>query len=124
MLLVLANDFFSFGDIMCAQCLFTQCDKSGQNLIHSLPALWCCQGSVYFSTHQMHINFAEYVYNKLQALNILLLFLIGLLLWKIYQNYSLLFPLSSHIQQCQSQCSLRMVLMQPARRYEKCNGVT
>lgn len=42
----------------------------------------------------MHINFAEYVYNKLQALNILLLFLIGLLLWKIYQNYS---PVSSEL---------------------------
>lgn len=107
---------FSFGDIMCAQCHFTQCDQSGKKLVHSLPALWCCQGSVYFSTHQMHIHFAEYVYNKLQALNILLLFLIGLLSGKIYQNYFMLFPLSSHVQQCQSQCCPRMVLLQPGMK--------
>lgn len=95
MLLVLANDFFPLG-ISCVQSVFLH-DVTNQ--VKNSYIAYLLSGAVkeVYSTHQMHIHFAEYVNNKLQALNILLLFLLGLLLWKLYQNYFLLFPLSSQV---------------------------
>lgn len=115
MLLVLANDFL-WGYPLCTMSFYTMWQIRFKNL-HSLTVFWCCQESVYFCTPNAY-KFAD---NKLQALNILLLYLIGLLYRRLF--FFLLFSSElSHKTELgwtfsKKNCSV--VPMQHVRIYEK-----